>query len=579
MSLLFILNRYFDVHKYHQLAIQVFIIFLLPLLLYAETQPSNSRQILSPRASLEQFLTHIRKGNFESAQKFVELPNGLSETLRSSKLMEIAKEVNRLAEISPILLSTSDAGNLNDSLPVNQDLLVEVVKDEKKIQIFLERVSLSNDPDIESLWRLPYSQVKQLLSLDKTPKGSFKIESLFPQWTDINLFGLFSLTSSLGFLLIALTALLVTYPIRLLVTLMVRYMGDAIYNSWCLVCYQVQLFLATRLTVSALSYLELSFTTRQIVDRILFVISSVLVLWIAVKSTGMFISAAKLTLLKNGKESDTPFLPLIQRFINIFITISIILFVVNQLGFDVTTILAGLGVGGIAIALASQKTIENLFGGLVLFLDQPVAVGQFGKFGDIVGTIEDIGLRSTKIRTIQRTKISIPNASLIGLNIENFSVREKILFMKNLTLAVNTTVEQLIYITGSIRELFIAHKMVLPDPARVKLVDVTASGMSLEMYCYIDTSDWGLFLNIQEDLWLRILSIVRESGAALASMPDSIRDAVDVERRDMVKHQVNQWRAENVLPLPDLPPDEVAKRRNTIEYPPKESWLGKYYSE
>src|ERR1700683_5314182 len=105
-----------------------------------------------------------------------------------------------------------------------------------------------------------------------------------------------------------------------------------------------------------------------------------------------------------------------------------VLLVLSNWGYNTATLVAGLGVGGIAIALAAQQTLANVFGGVSIIGDRPVGIGEFGKFGDLTGTVEDIGMRSTRIRTLNRTVVSVPNSSFAGYNLENYSSRDKILF-------------------------------------------------------------------------------------------------------------------------------------------------------
>ena len=122
-------------------------------------------------------------------------------------------------------------------------------------------------------------------------------------------------------------------------------------------------------------------------------------------------------------------------------------------GYNTTTILAGLGVGGIAIALAAQKTIENLFGGISIIGDRPVLVGDFGRFGKYVGTIMHIGLRSTRIRTLDRTVVSVPNGQFSAMELENFSARDKIWFHQTLSLRRDTSAQQMRQVLSSVRDI------------------------------------------------------------------------------------------------------------------------------
>src|SRR5581483_11628684 len=131
-----------------------------------------------------------------------------------------------------------------------------------------------------------------------------------------------------------------------------------------------------------------------------------------------------------------------SRFIKICVFCLAALWVLTAWGYNTTTILAGLGVGGLAVALAAQKTIENLFGGVAVITDRPVAVGDFCKFGTQVGTVEDVGLRSTRIRTLDRTIVTVPNGEFSTMTLENFSQRDKIWFHTTLNLKRDTSPEQ-----------------------------------------------------------------------------------------------------------------------------------------
>ncbi len=134
----------------------------------------------------------------------------------------------------------------------------------------------------------------------------------------------------------------------------------------------------------------------------------------------------------------------------------------------IVLLFAGLGVGGIAIALAAQKTIENLFGGITLYGDSPVRVGDFCRFGDKVGTVEEIGIRSTRVRTLDRTVVTIPNADFSNLQLENFAKRDRMRLFAMIGVRYETTPDQLRYILVEVRKLLYAHERVTADPARIR---------------------------------------------------------------------------------------------------------------
>jgi MscS family membrane protein len=187
-----------------------------------------------------------------------------------------------------------------------------------------------------------------------------------------------------------------------------------------------------------------------------------------------------------------------------------------SLGIPVLTILAGFGIGGIAVALAAQRTIENFFGAFMLFADHPVGVGDFCIFGENRGTVESIGLRSTRIRTLERTLITVPNAEFSRLQLENLAFRDRILFNATLNLLLGTTNEQLQRVLSSIRDLLRSHNAVHEDDARVRLVALGPLSLDLEIFAYIKTNDGNDFLVAREELFLHIMRVVEEAGTALA---------------------------------------------------------------
>jgi len=188
----------------------------------------------------------------------------------------------------------------------------------------------------------------------------------------------------------------------------------------------------------------------------------------------------------------------------------------DRLGVPVYGIVAGLGVGGLAVALAAQPTTENLIGGLNLFADHPIRVGDFCKYGDKVGTVEAIGMRSTRIRNPDRTLTTIPNAELAKIPIVNFSLRDRVLIQTVIDLRCQTKPEQVRQVLLHVRELLLRHPRIDRDTVRVRLIGFENSSFKVELFAYVTTRDWEEFLGIREDILLRVMEVIDQSGAALA---------------------------------------------------------------
>jgi len=187
----------------------------------------------------------------------------------------------------------------------------------------------------------------------------------------------------------------------------------------------------------------------------------------------------------------------------------------DRLGVPVYGIVAGLGVGGLAMALAAQPTTENLIGGLNLFADHPIRVGDFCQYGDKVGTVEAIGMRSTRIRSPDRTLTTIPNAELAKIPIVNFSLRDRVLIQTVIGLRCETKPAQVRQVLLHLRELLLRHPRIDRDTVRVRLIGFESSSFKVELFAYVTTRDWEEFLGIREDILLQVMEVIDRGGATL----------------------------------------------------------------
>jgi MscS family membrane protein len=255
----------------------------------------------------------------------------------------------------------------------------------------------------------------------------------------------------------------------------------------------------------------------------------------------------------------------------VFVIIAVLVWLDN-LGFKVTTLIAGLGIGGLAVALALQKPIENLVSGITLYTSQPVALGDFCRFGDKIGTVEEIGLRATKVRTLDHTLLTVPNFDFVHLQLENFSKREKIWYHPQIRLRYDTTPDQIRYILVEIRKMLYAHPKVLDDPARIRFGGFGSFSLDLEVFAYIDVTDYGEFLEVAEDLNLRIMDIMQEAGSAFA-LPSQTLYSEQGQRPDnqltrAAEEKVREWREGHSLLLPRFPAEKITELKGSIPYPP-----------
>ena len=208
--------------------------------------------------------------------------------------------------------------------------------------------------------------------------------------------------------------------------------------------------------------------------------------------------------------------PLLGNFLRITLAIVALLVALAQFGYPVGTLLAGLGIGGIAVALAAQKTVENLFGSVSLAADRVFRVGDWVRAGSTEGTVERIGLRSTSVRTNERTIVRIPNGRLADERIETFGERDRMFLRTDIDLTYNTSSETIDAIRDAIEAALRAHEKIWPDAVRVHVVGLTESAIRINVLAWFETEQWGEFLMIRHTMLLEFLRIVERHGTSLA---------------------------------------------------------------
>lgn len=235
-------------------------------------------------------------------------------------------------------------------------------------------------------------------------------------------------------------------------------------------------------------------------------------------------------------------------------------------------VLAGLGIGGLAVALAVQPVLQNFIAGVVLYADHPLKVGDFCRFGDRLGTVESVGMRSTRIRSLDRTLITVPNAEFANMQLENYSRRDRMHFQTILQLRYETSPDQLRFVLAELRRLMIGHPMILSDPLRVRFVGLGPSSLDLEIFAYVETRNYDEFLAVREDVLLRIMATVYDAGCQFA-LPATIEYRADDETPDdadraKAEAAVRSWREAGTLPFPDFDWRDKVELRNRLDYPP-----------
>ncbi|HTX64163.1 MAG TPA: mechanosensitive ion channel family protein, partial [Opitutaceae bacterium] len=205
--------------------------------------------------------------------------------------------------------------------------------------------------------------------------------------------------------------------------------------------------------------------------------------------------------------------------------------VAQRMGVNVAAFITGLGIGGLAFALAAQDTIANFFGSLVVVLDRPFRVGEYVSIGAAEGTVEDIGLRSTKLRTGARTLTVIPNKLVANESVTNFSRMPQRRVDQKIGLTYRTSPEQMEAILGDIRGILRGDPEVHPDLIAVHFTGYSESSLDIQIVYFTANPDWLKHLALRERVNLRIMRAVAARGLAFAFPTQTLHVEDEVARK------------------------------------------------
>jgi MscS family membrane protein len=262
--------------------------------------------------------------------------------------------------------------------------------------------------------------------------------------------------------------------------------------------------------------LELTAKADQAADRVVRTGLFVAFFWALVRVVDVLGRVLALSEWAKSHAVSRSLVPLAARVGKVIVVALAVVAVLSQLGYPVASLIAGLGIGGLALALAAQKTVEHLFGAFAIGIDQPFREGDFIKFENVMGVVESIGLRSTRIRTLERTVVAVPNGKLADARIETFAARDRIRFACVLPLVYGTTPAQLESVVAQATGLLRDHPKACPAETLVAVAELGAHALMVEVIGAFATTDWLEFVAIRQDMLVGLLRIVEACGTSIA---------------------------------------------------------------
>lgn len=486
------------------------------------TWPKDSLDRRSPRGTVKGFINAAGRGDYARAALYLNL-KGTAKKDTSRTGPKLAEALQRLLDqnsniIPRVLISSDSAGMLSDNLAPELDLVGTATVDGKSIDVLVEKtVGPAGGP----IWLFSSVTVQQVPSLTDEEASRFTIDRILPTFLIKNKWA----SVPIGHWLAALVLGVVAYFLaQFLIGLLVR-LGQSIWakarepktagvvHAFVL---PIRIIATLLLFVNVNRYIGISLVLRQGFSEITVIVGLVALLLLMWQLIDVFSRIARYRLVSRGQPGGLSAVLFIHRGLKFLLIAFGIITALSLVGVNVTSGLAALGIGGIALALGAQKTVENFVGSLTIIFDQPLRIGDFCKVDGSTGTVEQIGMRSTHLRTYDRTLLIIPNGQLASLKIENYAYRDRILYNPTLGLRYDTTADQMQNLLVEIRTILNDNPDVGPKPARVRFLGWENNKLNIEVFTYINVRDFDKYLEIKEIINLKIMEAIAGSGTALA---------------------------------------------------------------
>jgi MscS family membrane protein len=523
----------------------------------------------TPLSTLIGLEKSLNEQNFSQAASYLDLryqPKELEAWTPEQLVRALIVVWNQQNIVDPGAISDKPEGNLSDGLPSYRDRLGTVMLNGEVTPIYLQRVP---DGQGRQLWKLSNVSVAKIPEMwDEWGYSSFTLalEELLPNVTFLSMSNWQLLFTALFFLL--------AWPLSIFISNMLMYVALLIPNGFPngikkFFRGHMRFFIFIILARVLIDQLKLSLTARIILDSTGVDYIATIVLIMGLLSLARDQQIRKLQ--RTGNPQFAALLKPITTIVKMFALTAIALFWAESAGYNMSTILAGLGVGSLAVALAAQKTLENVFGAVTLYLARPVKAGDFCRFGDVVGTVEEIGLRSTILRTLDRTRVIIPNSVFSASGVENLSDRDRIRYFRRLRVKLGGP-DQVRFLLAGLRKLLYSHPEVQQDTVSVRFDTIEDATALFRIDAGIMTASYQQYLAVAEDLNLRTLDLVAEAGLVLTGPQQAIvvseQEGIEPEQIASVEQTLAEWRDQEKLPFPNYSEKQISDWKSSLDYPP-----------
>ncbi len=533
----------------------------------------------NPRSMVRGYLETIAEQDYEKAAKFLNL-NSVPQAKREVEGPVIAQKLQNLLDQSGWirainLISDVPEGEAKDDLPPHVERIGGIRTFQSNVPILAEHIPAKNGQP--AYWVISADTIANISRLTEEAKQSL-INQYLPgkliknQWDGV------PVGHWLAVAVTAIGAYLLVWVVTTSISKLYwkwrnrnRESEETNEEIFYAFLWPLQLLAAIPIVFGVVSYIGVSLLARQALVQFTQIVGWVAAAWIIWGLIDVVTSAMRRSLVRRGQYSVISAVVFMRRALKFALILIVVITSLDSLGFQVTTWLAALGIGGLALALGAQKTVENFVGSLTLIADRPVSIGDTCRFGSVLGKVEDIGMRSTRIRTDSRTVITVPNGDFATMQIENISRRDNHVLKNIIGVRYETTPDQMRFLLLKLRAMFAAHPRVKKNSGKARLIAMNASSLDIDVEAGLVARTADEAGEVREDLFLRIMDVVHDSGTDFAFPSQTLymaRDnAPDAKKVTDAEKTAAGLRAKGKYAFKDLDEKDLEKLHGKIDYP------------
>lgn len=462
----------------------------------------------TPRQTVQGFISALGQNDYLLASNYLNLSKSDNPT---TIVRQFKQALDAGGRFQPDLqINNTPEGNLTDQLPANQERVGSISIGDQNVPVLLERVVSDSG---RQYWQFSTETLDLIPEVVENTTPTLVSRYTLDSLENENIFGyqlndLFAATVlTIGSFILTYLFVWLCYHFLRIVYPRLRGMPLPLPNK---VILPLTLVIMSTFLTEVMLYAGVSVTLREPINRLTQITSWAAITWLLLRLVDIVSNRAVNLSYKKNYIERVSILALLRKMTKALLLIFAVIVIFGNLGFDLTTGIAALGVGGLALALGAQKTIENLVGSVVVVADSPVRIGDYCQFGDQAGTIIDIGIRSSRVRTLNRTVVTVPNGDFSSMQIENYTSRDMFHFLHSLFIKRSADIEEVFRMVKDLDTLLNEHELTNEEWNQANILELRQDCYVIQLRAYMNAVDIIEFYGMQDTLLVDILTRVKK---------------------------------------------------------------------